>query len=105
MTVYVDMKGAIALLQSGEWELGYGDGSRGDGRYWLQQGGLSKGGKSVNIRASTVRAMEKRGLIEIVPRQPKQPFWLRRYRLTEKVSEAVSEAENVLQSDSGAGNR
>ena len=88
MTVFVDMKGTLTLLQSGEWELGYSDGSRSDGRYWLQRGGLCKGGKTVGVRAGTIKALERRKLIEVVPKQPKQPFWLRRYRLTTSNHEA-----------------
>jgi hypothetical protein len=77
---YANLNEVITLLESGEWELGYGDGIRSDGRYWIQQGGLTKGGKSLNVRVSTINALERRKLIEVVPKQPKQPFWLRRYR-------------------------
>lgn len=84
MRVFVKLDKVIELLQSGEWELGYFDGIRGDGTYQLQHGGLSKGGKTIGVRAGTVRALERRKLIEIVPKEPKQPFWMRRYRLTER---------------------
>lgn len=80
MSEFANMNEVIALIKDGEWELGYGDGSRGDGRFWVQQGGLCKGGKTKTVRTGTVRALEKRKLVEVVPKEPKQPFWLRRYR-------------------------
>ena len=83
MIEYANMDQVIRLIAGGDWELGYGDGTRSDGRFWVQEGGLSKGGKVIDVRYSTIRALEKRGLIQIVPREPKQPFWLRRYRYVE----------------------
>lgn len=76
------MSEVVALIRNGEWELGYGDGTRSDGRYWIQRGGLSKGGESKTVTLSTMKALEKRGLIRVRERQPKQPFWLRRYEFT-----------------------
>ena len=76
-----NMKEVLALLESGKWELGYGDGTRSDGRYWIQKGGLCRGGESRTVSLTVFRALEKRKLVEMMPRQSKQPFWLRRYRL------------------------
>ena len=81
MNNYVNLSEVVKLLESGEWELGYGSGSRDDGRYWIQRGGLTKGGESRGVRVSTMDALERRGLIQVVPKLPKQPFWLRRYQL------------------------
>lgn len=78
---YVAMEEVLRLLESGAWELGYSDGIRSDGRYWMQKGGLSKGGETRGVRSSTVRALERRKLVRVVPRTPSQPFWLRRYEL------------------------
>lgn len=88
MSEYVVLDKVIELLRSGEWELGYASGSRADGRYWMQKGGLSKGGETKNVRSSTMAALERRGLIKIVPRQPKQPFWLRRYEFNNEQEES-----------------
>lgn len=87
MRVFVKMDAVVSLLRSGEWELGYFDGIRGDGTYQLQQGGLSKGGKTIGVRAGTVTALLKRKVIEIEPKRDKQPFWMRRYRLVEPLPE------------------
>lgn len=81
---YANLNEVIALLDSGEWELGYADGTRSDGRYWIQHGGLSRGGETRDVRSSTFDALLRRKLIEAVPRTPKQPFWLRRYRYVGK---------------------
>lgn len=83
MREFANMDEVVRLIKDRKWELGYGDGSRGDGRYWIQEGGLCKGGRTMSVRAGTVRALERRKLIEIAPKEAKQPFWLRRYRLTE----------------------
>lgn len=80
---YAAMDQVIALIRDGAWELGYGDGIRSEGRFWIQEGGLTKGGRSLEVRYGTIKALERRGLIEIVPKQPNQPFWLRRYRYVE----------------------
>lgn len=80
MSEFANMDEVVALIKDGEWELGYGDGIRSDGRFWIQQGGLTKGGKTKEVRYGTIKALQRRKLIEIVPKQPKQPFWLRRYR-------------------------
>lgn len=82
MRVFVKLDKVMELLQSGEWELGYFGGIRNDGTYQLQQGGLSKGGKTLGVRAGTVTALLKRKLIEVEPKREKQPYWMRRYRLT-----------------------
>lgn len=83
MRVFVKADAVITLLRSGEWELGYFDGIRGDGIYQLQQGGLTMGGRTIGVRAGTITALLKRKIIEVEPRREKQPFWMRRYRLTE----------------------
>lgn len=77
---YAAMDTVIALIKDGKWELGYGDGIRSDGRFWIQEGGLTQGGKTFDVRYSTIKALERRKLIEPVPRTLKQPFWLRKYR-------------------------
>lgn len=74
------MAEVIDSIRHGEWELGYGDGSRGDGRYWIQRGGLGRGGESRTVSITTIKALEKRHLIKLKQREPKQPFWLRKYQ-------------------------
>jgi len=81
---YANLNEVIALLDSGEWELGYGEGTRSNGHFWLQRGGLTRGGETREVRSSTFEALLRRKLVEIVPRTSKQPFWLRRYRYTGK---------------------
>lgn len=98
MRQFAALDKVIALLESGEWELGYFDGIRSDGAYQLQQGGLCKGGKTIGVRATTVGALERRKLVEKVPREPKQPYWLHRYRLVGKVNRAEQGAKNVSDS-------
>lgn len=95
MRTFVDMKQVVALLESGEWELGYFDGIRDDGTYQLQRGGLSKGGETIGVRATTIKALERRNLVKRVPREPNQPFWLHRYRFTGKVVGVAPDAKNV----------
>lgn len=51
----------LDLLRSGEWELGYSIGIRSDGRYWMQEGGLMRGGNTRKVRANTLRALVRRG--------------------------------------------
>lgn len=74
----------LDLLRTGEWELGYSEGSRGNGQFWLQKGGLCKGGDTVTAHGASVNSLERNGLIAIKPREPKQPFWLRRYVVTDQ---------------------
>ena len=87
MRTFAKSDEVIALLESGEWELGYFDGIRCDGQFQLQQGGLCKGGKTIGVRAVTVAAMERRNLVKRMPREPKQPYWLHRYQLVAGVNE------------------
>ena len=51
----------ILNLMANNWELGkhYGVNTR----YWIQQGGLGRGGKSENLKGSTVRKLLYAGLI------------------------------------------
>lgn len=51
----------IDALKNG-WELGHS--STADGRWWLQQDGLGRGGKTIDVHANTAFALLKRGLIE-----------------------------------------
>lgn len=45
------------------WELGYSRGCRATGRYWLQHGGLGRGGTSEDVLTGTVDALLRRHLI------------------------------------------
>ena len=49
-------------MRSG-WELGRSERGRDDARYWMQQGGLGRGGQTQNVSYATVRALLKLGLI------------------------------------------
>ena len=51
----------IDALKNG-WELGRSATS--EGRWWLQQGGLGRGGKTIDVHTNTALALMKRGLIE-----------------------------------------
>ena len=81
---YPGMEEVLALLRTGEWELGYFSGTRSDGSYKVQRGGLSRGGETRTVKIGTIRALERRKLIAAVPREPGQPYWRRHYRLTEQ---------------------
>jgi len=65
------------------WELGYSDGIRGPGRYWVQKK-LMAGGESKTVHGSSVHSLWKSEYIKI-SRKADDPFWLRRYVLTGKV--------------------
>lgn len=52
----------VAKMEAG-WELGWS--SSMDGRVWLQEGGVGKGGQSLNIRTSTATALKKAGVITV----------------------------------------
>lgn len=77
---FITQEEVIALMRDG-WELGYFDGIRTDGAYQVQQGGLMKGGATKGVRASSVAALERKGLVRRLPREPKQPYWCHRYEL------------------------
>ncbi len=62
------------------WELGYGNGSRGPGSFWIQKGGLCKGGESINVHAATAFKLIKAGMVRYAPK-PGDKFWLKRYAL------------------------
>ena len=67
----------IDRLQEG-WELGQSMTT--GGHCWMQRGGLGKGGTAENVLNSTLYALVRRNLIEVVERQ----FPTRRYALTSK---------------------
>lgn len=69
----------LALLQSGEWELGESVARLSGSRYWLQKGGVGRGGESREVRWSTAKALIDAGLIEAP-----YAFPTLKYRLTEK---------------------
>lgn len=89
MRNWADKDEVLALLQSGEWELGHREGIREPGNYWMQKGGLGKGGETRAVRGGTVNALEKRGLIKSLPRSEGQPYWLRRYALYQSDSGGI----------------
>jgi hypothetical protein len=57
------------------WQLGQGMDMR--GRCWLQQGGCGRGGKTINVSASTVAALRSSGAIKV----DKQEFPLMTYKV------------------------
>jgi len=67
----------VLNLMANGWELGQS--TTYDGRSWLQQGGVGKGGKSKTISANTIHALFKRKLIH----SKKYRFPHRTYTLTE----------------------
>jgi hypothetical protein len=73
-----DVNEILRLIQN-DWELGWSDGIRDNGRFWIQRGGLCKGGESRAVHASTARRMIARGWVVLVSRAG-DPFWLRRYK-------------------------
>jgi hypothetical protein len=63
-----------------DWELGYGEGIRCRGNYWLQKGGLCKGGDTIDVHSKTVDKLIAKNLIESYKLKDDQ-FWLTRYRI------------------------
>lgn len=61
-------KEIISLMREG-WELGFRRGmvrpSYPSRRYWIQQGGIGSGGKSIRLKEKTVDAIAQKGLIKI----------------------------------------
>lgn len=78
-----DHEEIVRLMKKG-WELGLSTGW--SCRYWLQKGGLCRGGESRNCHASTVTSMMRKELIERAPKKPKDGFWLVRFKLKGKGS-------------------
>jgi hypothetical protein len=74
-----DKQKILQLMREG-WELGSASRTRGSVRFWLQFGGCSRGGKSLNVHASTARSMYKQALIEIATKRDGQSYWLTRYQ-------------------------
>lgn len=72
----IKQKEVIQLMKQG-WELGQLNASTPlPKRYWLQEGGLRKGGKTKNIRETTVYSLIRLGLLT--------PIILRQSSLTPK---------------------
>lgn len=69
----------IEALKNG-WELGKTHGI--NRRWWIQQGGLGRGGKSFDIHANIIEGLKKRGLIE----EKEFGFPISRWGLVEKDS-------------------
>lgn len=68
----------VLRLMADGWELGSTGGF--EPRYWLQKGGLGKGGETKDIRSTTYLSLLGLGLIE----QAAHKFPFVYYRLTEK---------------------
>jgi hypothetical protein len=67
----------IDLMRQG-WELGVS--TTADGRWWLQKGGLGRGGETNNVNANTAHALLRAGLI----RSAGYSFPTQHYLLTDK---------------------
>ena len=70
----------INLIKNDNYEIGFYFGL--NGHPSCQQGGLGKGGKSVNIKSSTFFSLQDKGIIEKCDLQQKN-LTLIRYQLTE----------------------
>jgi len=57
----------LELLATGAWELGH---STYTGHYWMQRGGLGKGGEMRKVRTDVAYALWKKGYIEEAPAGP-----------------------------------
>lgn len=81
MNKFLKQEEILAFMRDG-WELGF---SRGfNSYYWLQKGGLCKGGETKKVRSDTVRSMLIKGSIEIAPKRKGDQFWLERHRIKER---------------------
>ena len=67
----------ILRMMATGWELGLS--MTMDGGFWIQKGGLGRGGDSQNVHHGTAGALENRGLIE----RCEYSFPTQRLRLTE----------------------
>lgn len=76
----------LRLMASGEWELGFTSGF-GDAHYWMQKGGLGRGGETKKINVKTGHALYRKGFTEL----SKLGFPTSHYRLTEKGQKALEE--------------
>jgi hypothetical protein len=47
------------------WELGYCQGARSPGRFWLQKEGIGRGGECINVRQNVWWNLLQKGLIRL----------------------------------------
>lgn len=73
----------VDLMRRG-WQLGYTSGCRTDGWYSIQQGGIGRGGKSIDVHANTVHAMYRHKIIVI----DRDGFPTRTYKLAKMKGES-----------------
>ena len=67
-------KEVLSLMSQG-WELSQTIGLN-EGRCSLQEGGIGRGGKVIDIRATTVYKLEKEGYIEFIEKFPNRIYKL-----------------------------
>jgi hypothetical protein len=80
MKKWIKVEEIITLMKE-DWELGFSSGGVENGRYWLQKGGLCRGGDTIDVHSKTIDKLEKENLIEVNPRRKDDSYGLRRYRL------------------------
>jgi hypothetical protein len=79
MKTWIKAEEIIKLMKQ-DWELGHSSGGMTRGRYWLQKGGLCKGGDTIDVHSKTLDKLQKENLIEYY-RLKNDDFWLTRYKL------------------------
>jgi len=77
----------VLRLMSEGWELGRSHGFDGDRPWWMQKGGLGRGGDSKKVNSNTTFSLYKKGLI--YKPDPKTEFPTEHWALTEKGKEAI----------------
>jgi hypothetical protein len=70
----------IIYLASQDWEMGCTDGIR--ARYWMQRGGLGRGGATKQIHARTWQGLLERHIIEKIQFTNPIPSLTEKYQLT-----------------------
>lgn len=77
----------LALLLTGDWEIGINRGLH--VRAWIQKGGLGKGGESQDVNFNTFHSLYIKGLIN----RNKEPMFTRpeHWHITQKGREAVEQ--------------
>jgi hypothetical protein len=79
MSKWIDRNKLLCILNEG-WELGASDIYGRGRRYWVQQGGLCKGGNVVAVHPKTIEKLRIDKKIKIA-KFKNDPFWLTRYKL------------------------
>lgn len=74
---WIKEKEIIALLKTGKWEMGRSS-TFSDNQCWLQEGGIGKGGKVIEVHQNTFWAMFRKDLFKTISeRFPVEKFALK----------------------------